>query len=371
MKNKYIALATLAAASLTSCHTTLYNAAREGDVKTVREELADGADINKGASKANLIWQVPATVVAVPIDAVQIAGIPVAVTPIIYIMLFGENGSYQGGIKFLTKAVTQFGDKTPMQAATNPDVITELLLAGAQGTDWDKSKAVTEAARKGDAVTLRKLMEKSCRGRGENYCEGDYRPLMLAIGGGHEECARILLEHGAKFTSTATVNKTTVDCYDYAVAKGQLNLYKKLGGTIFCSPSSIKGKKIVFDYDSAFMSIAEEDINGNIYWGKWQKYREIDDYITLRSTVIFDKNNISNYKGKYGDDFIICTYKKNGSKTAMLDIEAYEYGDKFNLTFDSETTGTACSIEDYELSGSLGDYISPPHRVINIRFKIK
>ena len=358
MKNKYIALATLAAASLTSCHTTLYNAAREGDVKTVREELADGADVNKSASKANLIWQVPATVVAVPIDAAQIAGIPCLVTPIAYVLLFGENGSYQGKLKFLTKAVTEFGSETPMQAATNPDVITELLLAGAEGTGWDKAKAVTEAARRGDAVTLRKLMEKSCRGRGENYCDGDYRPLMLAIGGGHEECARILLEHGAKFTSTATVNKNTVDCYDYAVAKGQLELYKKLGGTIISAPSSVKGKKIYLNYNSAEYCEGEWNPYPNMKWGNWKKCEP-----STTTTLTFGKNNKGEKKGKYGDDYIIWTYKKTGSKTAELTIEEHEYGETFYLTFDSETTGTA--------KGGTQDDCNGYSKVVNIRFTIK
>ena len=322
MNYTYTVLAALAAASLSSCHTTLYNAAREGDVKTVREELADGADINKGASKANLIWQVPATVVAVPIDAAQIAGIPCLVTPIAYVLLFGENGSYQGKLKFLTKAVTEFGSETPMQAATNPDVITELLLAGAEGTGWDKSKAVTEAARRGDAVTLRKLMEKSCRGRGDWNIENDYKPLMLAIGGGHEECARILLEHGAKFTSTATVNKNTVDCYDYAVAKGQLELYKKLGGPTAASPASMAGKSIFFDHSKTKGGLIPiwtiEGNNGTF------------------TTPVFANDNTSSD----GQDNR-WNYKKTGDKTASVEMNGCEVYATYTMTFDSMRSGTA------------------------------
>ena len=337
MNYTYTVLAALAAASLSSCHTTLYNAAREGDVKTVREELADGADINKGASKANLIWQVPATVVAVPIDAAQIAGIPCLVTPIAYVLLFGENGSYQGKLKFLTKAVTEFGSETPMQAATNPDVITELLLAGAQGSAWDKTKALSEAARKGDAVILRKLLEKSCKDRADWNNENDYKPLMIAIGAGHEECARILLEHGANFSSYVLIGGKAITCYDYASAKGQLALYKKLGGPMAEAPESIAGKKIYFDYKSSKCGydLLYESLRGN---GKVDLVN--NSYSISWSTSAFDKNNdcIDEYDNeKYG-------YKKTGKNTA--EFKMYSNGSTaekcYELKFKTNTSGAAC-----------------------------
>ena len=76
---------------LSSCHTTLYNAAKEGDVETVRQELAAGVPMNKSASKANLIWQIPTALITVPLDVVQVAGVPLLVTPIAYTLIAGEN----------------------------------------------------------------------------------------------------------------------------------------------------------------------------------------------------------------------------------------------------------------------------------------
>ncbi len=119
---------------LSSCHTTLYNAAKEGDVETVRQELAAGVPMNKSASKANLIWQIPTALITVPLDVVQVAGVPLLVTPIAYALIAGENGRYEGKLKFLSDSVFNFGDKTPLEVAYEKGhtaVVDEFAKAGA------------------------------------------------------------------------------------------------------------------------------------------------------------------------------------------------------------------------------------------------
>lgn len=119
---------------LSSCHTTLYNAAKEGDAETVRQELAAGAPMNKSDSKANLIWQIPTALITVPLDVVQVAGMPILVTPIAYVLIAGENGRYEGKLKFLTESVFNFGDKTPLEVAYEKGhtaVVDEFAKAGA------------------------------------------------------------------------------------------------------------------------------------------------------------------------------------------------------------------------------------------------
>ena len=352
MKNKYIALATLAAASLTSCHTTLYNAAREGDVKTVREELAEGADINKGASKANLIWQVPAVFVAPVLDVAQIG------------LAIGTLGIYDNLVlskqdQPLMEKVINFSKKTPMEVATNPDVITELLLAGAQGTGWDKTKALAEAAGKGDAVTLHKLLEKSCKDRADWNNENDYKPLMLAIGGGHEECARILLEHGANFSSYVLIGGKAITCYDYASAEGQLALYKKLGGPMAEAPECIAGKKIYFDYSRAKESPERHVSEEPAPKSAWKKCASSQSW----STPVFDKNNefttvySEDWSEKYG-------YRIIGKNTAELNMSpsGSTIVSLYTLKFETPDSGTASSHGQ-----DCGSYI----KTEGIRFTIK
>ena len=116
---------------LSSCHTTLYNAAKEGDVETVRQELAAGVPMNKSASKANLIWQIPTALITVPLDVAQAAGVPLLVTPIAYAL---ATGSSKVTVKFLSDSVFNFGDKTPLEVAYEKGhtaVVDEFAKAGA------------------------------------------------------------------------------------------------------------------------------------------------------------------------------------------------------------------------------------------------
>lgn len=116
---------------LSSCHTTLYNAAKEGDVETVRQELTAGVPMNKSASKANLIWQIPTALITVPLDVVQVAGVPLLVTPIAYAL---ATGSSKVTVKFLSDSVFNFGDKTPLEVAYEKGhtaVVDEFAKAGA------------------------------------------------------------------------------------------------------------------------------------------------------------------------------------------------------------------------------------------------
>jgi hypothetical protein len=145
MNTKYFlflgALATTALIT-TSCHSTLFCAARDGDIQTVRSELANNADPEGTASAANLLWQVPAGIVAIPVDAVQLA------------LGIATKGEYfELDTPVFTERTFYFRSKTAMQVAEqkgNVDIMTELILAGATSSAWAKSKVLTEAARRGD-----------------------------------------------------------------------------------------------------------------------------------------------------------------------------------------------------------------------------
>ena len=369
------AMLTCATLCTTSCRSTLYNAASDGDVQTVKAELADGADPSGKASAANLLWQIPTGIITIPVDLVRL-------------FLPGTPGWYETGEKtesgtpemkfdwktLLTRKVYNYRKATAMDVATDKnhaEVVTELILAGSEASGWAKSLALAAAARKGDADTLRRLMEKGCAEKADWNNKGDYKPLMLAIGGGHEECARILLENGAKFESTATINKQVITSYDYAVSKGQLELYKKLGGTIIAAPVSIAGKKIVFDYRQA----EYRDTDDSLPEGQWREWKECG-FKTVE-TPTFGKNNkyikkmISPFNDSLGyiDDQWV--YKKTGTKTAEISgfEDELEYGGEgesfdYKLIFDSPTSGTAESEEGTGMGGEMSQYR-------NIRFTIK
>ncbi len=111
---------------LSSCHTTLYNAAKAGDVEIVRQELATGVPMDKSASRHNLWWQIPTTMITVPLDAVQ-AGLTIGTLGILNLLMEFEPD-------FLTKSVFAFGDKTPLEVAYEKGhtaVVDEFVKAGA------------------------------------------------------------------------------------------------------------------------------------------------------------------------------------------------------------------------------------------------
>lgn len=314
------------ALSTTGCRSTLYRAAERGDVETVRAELNDGADPEGTATSANLIWQIPAGIIAIPIDLLRLANpLGPIVDPGWYetneVDAYGINKLDFDNKSFLTNKACLYRSKTAMDVATEKghiDVITELILAGGKSSGWAKTKAITEAARKGDASTLRKLMEKGCAEKANSHVAGEYKPLMLAIGNGHEECARILLEHGAKINSNVIINKRKINIYDYATVKGQLALYKKLGGPIMTSPASITGKKIIFDFRAALIDEADQSSYSTypkIKWNnKWKKMKH-DPIVT--ST--FDKK-----KQAWADEYYFWLYKKTGSRKAEVVEGDYE-----------------------------------------------
>ena len=373
MKKLILAL-TISAVGLSACRSTLYSAARDGDLQTVKEELAEGADPEGKASGANLIWQVPTYLLALPIDIVRLLGPITLIEPFIdpgweFSGEVDKNGNRKlrfNDDTFLTKKVYQFGDKTAMSVTKNPEIITELLLAGAAGSDFQKAKATSEAARKGDAATLQKLLQKGIKASW--YCSGDYNPLMLAIGGGHEECARVLLANGATFSDTVTVGGKEITCYDYAVSKGQAELYKNLGGTIIAAPNSVRGKKIVLDFSQAKSQTGNYDNNGKIQWGAYINdtfqvgaWKKCDP--SQKITPVFGKNNKWERPDRLGGDWAKWEYKKTGPRTAVLSNSAHEWNEEWELRFDSATTGTA--------SGGCNDDCTGYENAVNIRFTIK
>lgn len=330
----------------TSCRSTLYRAARDGDIQTVRSELTNNADPEGTASAANLIWQVPAGIVAIPVDAVQL------------VLGIATKGDYfKLDTPVFTQRVFKFRGKTAMYVAGekgNVDIMRELMLAGASSSEWDKAKVLSEAARRGDTKTVSLLIEKGVNAN--SSCDGDYNPIMLAIGNGHEECARLLLAKGANLASTVTIQNNVISCYDYAVSKGQVGLFKKLGGKIVASPKSVAGKRIVFDFSGTTFHDRDDSMPEG-QWNTWSKGSK-----GTTTTLTFGKNNKAERKGKYVDDFIIWNYKKTGAKTAEITHEEHEYGAKYYLTFDSATTGTAAVHEGGE---------GQERETVGVRFTIK
>ena len=125
---KTVALAACTAMALSSCHTTLYNAAARGDVETVRKELSAGAPVNESASKANICWQVPAALVTVPVDVVQVC------LNIGTLGLYSAIAGGDGKIYPISEYVFKYGKKTPAEVAYergHTAVLDELAKAGA------------------------------------------------------------------------------------------------------------------------------------------------------------------------------------------------------------------------------------------------
>lgn len=112
----------ISAVLLSSCHTTMYNAAKTGDVETVRREIAAGADINESAGSENLWWQIPTCLLTVPLD------VSLALTTGIL-----TNNSNALKHYLLTPKVLRFGSTSPAEIAWEHNqhgVLNELALAG-------------------------------------------------------------------------------------------------------------------------------------------------------------------------------------------------------------------------------------------------
>ncbi len=397
--NHFVTVAALAATALstTSCRSTLYRAAEAGDIQAVREELKTGADPNGKPSRAQLIWQVPAIVASIPVDVAQVG------------LTIGTLGVYADVVMkpqeepFLLSKIERFIHKRAIEVAeenNHLDIVKELVIAGSDARDWLKAKLVSDAARQGDAITLNKLLQQGIDP--DWYCSGDYNPLMLAIGGGHEECARLLLNKGAEFTSNVTIGGAEVTCYDYAASMGKIALYNKLGGPII-APESVKGKTIVFQYTGSeprrVKYIDESDCRAiNIkcgyneyaarvyridcvdqlefvkyaaytHPGQWYSDGTIREYHTRNFTSKFEKYSKKcqfPYGNKSTSGF---TYSKTGTNTAVLEMEGSSGAFATYLTFDSPTSGYAIDLSVDHISREATTHILIEKR--NIRFTIK
>lgn len=98
----------LCAVGVSACRSPLYYAARRGDAAAVEEELYRGADPQGRTSPAQLLWQVPAALAALPVDAAQL--VPFSLT-----------GGYFGAVDWndcsLVRRALFFGSQTPREAA--------------------------------------------------------------------------------------------------------------------------------------------------------------------------------------------------------------------------------------------------------------
>ena len=96
-----ITVAALAATALstTSCRSTLYRAAERGDMQAVQHELNTGANPDGKASLGNLFWQIPAGLVAVPLDMTRILASLTYVWITIDPMLYLENEELLKGLR--------------------------------------------------------------------------------------------------------------------------------------------------------------------------------------------------------------------------------------------------------------------------------
>ena len=324
------------ALSCTACRSTLYNAAAAGNLQAVKQELAQGADPNGRASNANLLWQIPTCVITFPIDMARSLAFTTLIWPMFDpLYYFDSNGDWQyNEDKYFTQEVFNFTSKTAADVATSMkryDILTEVIIAGGQSSEWARAKVVSEAARRGDTETLKKLLQK---GIDPNWnCSGDYNPLMLAIGEGHEGCARLLLEHGARFESKVKIQNKTISVYQRAVSMGQRDLYKKLGGPIVTSPVSLNGKIITMHYDNAQV-IHKTDPNAPWEKGSCENMHPISFRITHKPG--------RNYKGQHR----VYTYQKTGENTAIIECYYSEAYEKHILTFTSPTRATATCDSD-------------------------
>ncbi|MBQ1960062.1 MAG: ankyrin repeat domain-containing protein [Akkermansia sp.] len=361
MKTTWVAILLGAVAlSAVGCRSTLYRAAEAGDVQAVKQELEQGAKPDGKAPMANLLWQIPTSLVTIPLDMVRTVAFPTLIWPVFDpLYYYDDQGKMKyDADKYLTKGVFAFSSKTAADVAEEldrDDVLSELILAGGESSEWARAKVVSEAARKGDAETLRKLLQK---GIGANWgCAGDYKPLMLAIGGGHEECARILMDNGANLYLTVTLQGQEISCYDYATAKGQVELYKKLGGSATLAPGSVANKTLSFkvtktdndnlvDYADSY-----QWANGNTRTHE-KKMRDLSA----------EERQCAKEVGETGPWMLLnLMYTKTGHKTAK--VKVYDGELRFicneytsmdmNLTFDNPTSGTfTADYDSFNRNGS-------------------
>ena len=121
-------MATLAAAAmgLSSCRSPLYYAAERGDIQTVERQInVRHADVNDKPSMAHLWWQLPTTLVTLPIDITLIYG------SVFTLPLYVDNpfvtSEWVGSFTFLRKS--------PLEAALENghlDVVECLIAHGAK-----------------------------------------------------------------------------------------------------------------------------------------------------------------------------------------------------------------------------------------------
>lgn len=127
---KIAGMATLAAAAmgLSSCRSPLYYAAERGDIQTVERQInVRHADVNDKPSMAHLWWQLPTTLVTLPIDITLIYG------SVFTLPLYVDNpfvtSEWVGSFTFLRKS--------PLEAALENghlDVVEYLIANGAECT---------------------------------------------------------------------------------------------------------------------------------------------------------------------------------------------------------------------------------------------
>ncbi len=216
-------LPAVSAMLLSNCHTNLYNAAKYGKTDTIRYELENGENPDRGSHPAHMLWVLPTGAVTVSLDIAQVS-LMIGTLGLYYLPWKESNTS-----PYLTKYLNDFYSTTPLEIAEEKrkyEAMCELYLNGAKASNLQVKRMTTEAAASGNAALLNRLVSKGIT-LNQNY-PGEWSPLMQAIGNGHEECAKILIRSGDKLTTSYLINGEYLTCRDAAIRKNRMALYNKL-----------------------------------------------------------------------------------------------------------------------------------------------
>lgn len=147
---KSLSLLLILSMVLSGCRSTIYRASASGDVRTVKAEIARGADVSDRPNAAHMLWVLPAIPVTIAVDIAQL-GLAIGTLGLYaHAMdaLCGEHGS------LLTVRLSRFL-RTPVEAAQDNghDAVVRLLVR--HGATLPEEKAESEPAEKHETFAKR------------------------------------------------------------------------------------------------------------------------------------------------------------------------------------------------------------------------